>query len=595
MGDLTKHTCKQYLLFIVKFLSLIQALNSEKSLLLTTKKSVVDYKTIYHELKGLTSSDVYWKGTPIYNKRRILENGLCKYIFPDLIVVPKSTKDVASIVKISRKYSVPLSVRSGGHSYLCSGIKPSGIHIDMRSLNKVQLTTRHPFGPPGPALLLGPGQTWERVLTRIPMDRYTMIHGQCTSVGVGGFLLGGGFQASGTTQRLGFGSFNVLQYTMVNADGDIMKISETNITVIDPYTGYQRYINDHHNLFRSLQFAGPSYGITTEFHYRIFDGPELLPIFALVYIDDDKDLLNFQRATADGRYSLTLYTYHFFTPPNLLSRDMIGPNVLRGISKFLPFLRLQRKRPIAAIFIVDNYPVKNQLRTDKDAAYAFLKKYKMKFAVDGKLANYLQGPSGSVYNYQTGYQTPEQIKRLGARPFVSASFWNATSVLSFSKLFMHHPLFGLKNMDSRKSAESECEFCWFAITAINSKQINELSTPITSSTSYTTANDVLPVDRGNIQADVTCMYKPKTNSRCPKIVKRAKTLMMNEAIRHGEKLTQYLNTPSCDPSKPFRERYWNSKNYDMLLKAKKYWDPSNVFNYCQSVGSKDVNCCPADV
>ena len=47
-----------------------------------------------------------------------------------------------------------------------------------------------------------------------------------SQITTGGYLLGGGFQASGTTQRLGFGSFNVLQYTMVNADGNIMKISE---------------------------------------------------------------------------------------------------------------------------------------------------------------------------------------------------------------------------------------------------------------------------------------------------------------------------------------------------------------------------------
>ena len=606
MRIIKNYTTNVYLLIVLRFVFLIPTIYSKKESINYSirsykhsnynyvKQTNHKFKKIYYELKTRTNSGVYWRGSPVYNQRRIMENGLCNNMFPELIVAPKSTEDVATIVKISRKYKIPISVRSGGHSYHCASIKPFGIHIDMRSLNKVQLTTRDPFGPPGPALLLGPGQTWGRVLKFLPMDRYTFIHGQCTSVGVGGFLLGGGFQASGTTQRLGFGSFNVLQYTMVNADGNIMKISENNITLVDSDRGHQHYLKDSHQLFRSLQYAGSSYGITTEFHYRIFDGPELLPVFALVYIDDNEDLLNFQRATADGRYCLTLYTYHFFTQPNLLSREMLGPNVLRALFKLLPFLRLQRKRPIANIYIVDNYPVKNQVRTNKDAAYAFLKNYKMKLAVDGKITDHFQSATGNVENYQSAYHTTEQMKRLGIRPFVSASFWNATSVLSFSKLFMNHPLFGLKNMDSRKSAASECEFCWFAITAINSDQINDLSIPISSSTSYTTANDVLPVDRGNIQADVTCMYKPQTNSRCPKVVKRAKTLMMNEAIRHGEKLTQYLNTPSCDKDKSFTKRYWNKKNYNMLLNAKKYWDPSNVFNHCQSVGNNDEHCCPSD-
>ena len=584
------------LIYIVPFLMVLPVLKTEVSSSFGEKSSHYnkpDYKKIYHDIKSITGSEVYLKGSYAYNQKRIVENGLCNNRFPDLVVVPKSTKDVAWIVKISKKYNIPLSVRSGGHSYICANIKPRGIHIDMRGLNKVEHTNRYPFNPPGPALRLGPGQTWERVLSLVPMDRYTYIHGQCTSVGVGGYLLGGGFQATGTTQRLGFGSFNVLQYTMVNADGNIMKISENNITVIEPETGHQRYLEDSHNLFRSLQFAGASYGVTTEFHYRIFKEPELLPVFAIVYIDNDEDLLNFQRATADGRYCLTLYTYHFFTPPNLLSKELIGPTIIRMLFKLLPFLRLHKSRAIANIYIVDNYPVKNQLRTNKEAAYAFLKYYKMKLAVDGKISDAFQGPTGNVYNYQSGYQTSDEIQRLGARPIVSASFWNLTSILSLSKLFMKHPLFGLSNMGSRKAAEAECEFCWFAFTAINSDQINDLSTPIWSKSSFTTANDVKPVDRGNIQADLTCMYKPKINSRCHKVVQRAKTLMQNEAIRNGEKLTQYLNTPSCDSTKPFTQRYWNPENYDMLLRAKKHWDPDNRFNYCQSIGSEDKNCCPS--
>ena len=51
-----------------------------------------------------------------------------------------------------------------------------------------------------------------------------MLHGQCLTVGVGGYLLGGGVNLPGTTQRLGTGSSNVLQYTIVDADGFIVKV-----------------------------------------------------------------------------------------------------------------------------------------------------------------------------------------------------------------------------------------------------------------------------------------------------------------------------------------------------------------------------------
>ena len=97
----------------------------------------------------------------------------------------------------------------------------------MRKLNKIRMTNRHgldsEFGE-GPALELGPGSTWERVLKRVPTSRYTMMHGQCVTVGVGGYLLGGGVNIVGTSQRIGSGSSNVLQYTMVDTDGFIVKV-----------------------------------------------------------------------------------------------------------------------------------------------------------------------------------------------------------------------------------------------------------------------------------------------------------------------------------------------------------------------------------
>ena len=34
------------------------------------------------------------------------------------------------------------------------------------------------------------GGTWADVLEKLPPSEYTMIHGQCTSVGVAGYILG---------------------------------------------------------------------------------------------------------------------------------------------------------------------------------------------------------------------------------------------------------------------------------------------------------------------------------------------------------------------------------------------------------------------
>ena len=82
------------------------------------------YKHISKVLRKETNAYVYLRGSPYYEKRRKVKNGLCKYIFPDMVVAPKSSEDVSIIVKTARKFNVPISVRSGGHSFLCQSIKP---------------------------------------------------------------------------------------------------------------------------------------------------------------------------------------------------------------------------------------------------------------------------------------------------------------------------------------------------------------------------------------------------------------------------------------------------------------------------------------
>lgn len=96
----------------------------------------------------------------------------------------------------------------------------------MRRMNKVQIIDKLPSGFHGSAVILGPGSTWSRVLDCVPTDKYTIIHGQCLGVGVGGFLLAGGINAIGTSQRYKSGASNILQYTMVDANGDVYKVHE---------------------------------------------------------------------------------------------------------------------------------------------------------------------------------------------------------------------------------------------------------------------------------------------------------------------------------------------------------------------------------
>ena len=74
-------------------------------------------------------------------------------------------------------------------------------------------------------------------------------------------------------------------------------------------------------MFDALQSAGASFGIVTEFHYRIFPRPEVQPAIVLVYVDDKSDLWKFEAAVNDGRYHLCLHVPYHFTRPNWFALD----------------------------------------------------------------------------------------------------------------------------------------------------------------------------------------------------------------------------------------------------------------------------------
>ena len=71
---------------------------------------------------------------------------------------------------------------------------------------------------------------------------YSYIYPHCTNVGVGGYLLGGGINFDGTTNRYGLGSENVLEYTIVTANGTIIKVDQDDVTLVtgEGEVGYKR-------------------------------------------------------------------------------------------------------------------------------------------------------------------------------------------------------------------------------------------------------------------------------------------------------------------------------------------------------------------
>ena len=74
------------------------------------------------------------------------------------------------------------------------------------------------------------------------------------SVGVGGYILGGGINVIGTYEKYGTAAEHVKQYTMVDSRGNILLISDGNTTVIEPFTRKALYqVKDDNGLFFAMK------------------------------------------------------------------------------------------------------------------------------------------------------------------------------------------------------------------------------------------------------------------------------------------------------------------------------------------------------
>ena len=113
-------------------------------------------------------------------------------------------------------------------------------------------------------------------------------------------------------------------------------------------------------------------------------------------------------------------------------------------------------------------------------------------------------------------------------------------------LFYTLKILGLRNLDSRQSHKAECELCFSAISVVRHPKETVLSP---------NKDPLIVIASGNFAVALECWYKPRINSRCPKVVRNAKTVFRNLAIRNGERLVQYSNTPTCDSSNDFHQRY----------------------------------------
>jgi FAD/FMN-containing dehydrogenase len=213
-------------------------------------------------------------------------------------VTARHAGDVAAAVDFARENHLRLVVKGGGHSYHGNSNAADSLLVWTRRMRDVTLHEAFVAqgcgtqAVPAAAVSLGAGALWlhayDAVTTR--GGRYVQ-GGGCTTVGVAGLLLGGGFGSF--SKCYGLAAASLIEAEIVTADGAV------------------RIANARTNpdLFWALKGGGGGFGIVTRATLRTHELPETFgAVFGTI------------RATSDAAYHrlierfIALYADHFFNP-----------------------------------------------------------------------------------------------------------------------------------------------------------------------------------------------------------------------------------------------------------------------------------------
>lgn len=166
----------------------------------------------------------------------------CGALKPSCIFFPRSVQEVVAIVQSLRSNNETFAVKSGGHNPNegFSSIQ-GGPLISTKNLNEVL------FDASSMTVRVGPGNAWDDVQKALDGTGVTVVGGRIGNVGVGGYIVGGGFSFLST--EYGWAANNIVSFEVVLANATVVTASSTS----------------HPDLFQALKGGGNNYGIVTAY------------------------------------------------------------------------------------------------------------------------------------------------------------------------------------------------------------------------------------------------------------------------------------------------------------------------------------------
>ncbi|KAJ5175757.1 uncharacterized protein N7482_001634 [Penicillium canariense] len=143
---------------------------------------------------------------------------------PAVVVRPRSAEDVAALIALLSKSSLPFTVRVGGHDMFGRSQVADGVTIDLREIAHIHVDTE------SQTARLGGGVICMDMLTELQKHNMTTPHAVTPSVGQVGWASFGGYGM--LSSKYGLGVDQIVGATVVDAEGIIREADETMLTGI---------------------------------------------------------------------------------------------------------------------------------------------------------------------------------------------------------------------------------------------------------------------------------------------------------------------------------------------------------------------------
>jgi len=202
--------------------------------------------------RQLSSGRLIQPGSAGYEQARLLFDPRFDDARPEAVAYCAVPQDVSACLDFARSFSMPIAVRSGGHSY-GGWSTTTGLIIDVSAMSDVRVDVA------ARTARVGAGTLLIDLYSQLAAAGLAVPGGSCPTVGVSGLALGGGIGVVG--RRYGLTCDNILAVQIVTADGAVRECGPAG----DP------------DLFWACRGGGGgSFGVVTAFTLRTHPAPDLV-------------------------------------------------------------------------------------------------------------------------------------------------------------------------------------------------------------------------------------------------------------------------------------------------------------------------------